>query len=109
MSFPADIKGCMKDCILSLFWPRTDIVGFFEKHGCTKGEVGRLQIEGENGLKRGYLTNKASQIRVVTGRGATASFAETENWREQRTENRPNPRQHWGERAKKTNRERLVF
>lgn len=36
MSFPADIKGCMKDCILSLFWPRKDIVGFFEKHGCTK-------------------------------------------------------------------------
>lgn len=52
MSFPADIKGCMKDCILSLFWPRKDIVGFFEKHGCTKSEVSGLQIEGENGLKR---------------------------------------------------------
>ena len=26
MTFPADIKGCMKDCILSLFWPRRDIV-----------------------------------------------------------------------------------
>lgn len=52
MSFPADIKGCMKDCILSLFWPRKDIVGFFEKHGCTKAEVCGLQIEGESGLKR---------------------------------------------------------
>ncbi len=52
MSFPADIKGCMKDCILSLFWPRKDIVGFFEKHGCTKAEVASLQIEGENALKR---------------------------------------------------------
>ena len=52
MSFPADIKGCMKDCILSLFWPRKDILGFFEKHGCTKAEVGRLQIDGENPLKR---------------------------------------------------------
>lgn len=52
MSFPADIKGCMKDCILSLFWPRKDIVGFFEKHGCTKAELSDLQIEGENGLKR---------------------------------------------------------
>ncbi len=38
MGFPADIKGCMKDCILSLFWPRKDLVGFFEKHGCTKAE-----------------------------------------------------------------------
>ena len=51
-SFPADIKGCMKDCILSLFWPRKDIVGFFEKHGCTKAELSGLPIEGESGLKR---------------------------------------------------------
>jgi len=52
MSFPADIKGCMKDCILSLIWPRKDIVGFFEQHGCTKADVKDLVIEGENGLKR---------------------------------------------------------
>lgn len=52
MSFPADIKGCMKDCILSLFWPRKDIIGFFEKHGCTKAEIASVQIEGENALKR---------------------------------------------------------
>ena len=52
MTFPADIKGCMKDCILSLFWPRKDIVGFFEKHGCSKAELSGLQIEGESSLKR---------------------------------------------------------
>ncbi|WP_288403460.1 restriction endonuclease [uncultured Pseudomonas sp.] len=52
MSFPADIKGCMKDCILSLFWPRKDIVGFFEKHGCTKTEIASIQTEGENALRR---------------------------------------------------------
>jgi len=52
MNFPADIKGCMKDCILSLFWPRKDIVGFFEKHGCMKAEISNLQLEGENALKR---------------------------------------------------------
>ncbi len=45
MTFPADIKGCMKDCILSLFWPRKDIVGFFEKHGCSKAELSGLQID----------------------------------------------------------------
>ncbi|MCK6435770.1 restriction endonuclease [Rivihabitans pingtungensis] len=52
MSFSADIQGCMKDCILSLFWPRKDIVGFFEKHGCTKAEIASVQIEGESALKR---------------------------------------------------------
>jgi hypothetical protein len=29
-----------------------DIVGFFEKHGCSKAELSGLQIEGESGLKR---------------------------------------------------------
>ena len=52
MDFPADIKGCMKDCILLLFWPRKDIVGFFEKHGCTKAEISPLRVAGENALKR---------------------------------------------------------
>lgn len=52
MHFPADVKGCMRDCILSLLWPRKDIVRFFEKHGCTKAEIGRLQIDGESALKR---------------------------------------------------------
>ncbi|MHB8563826.1 MAG: hypothetical protein ACYDDA_07720 [Acidiferrobacteraceae bacterium] len=52
MDFPADIKGCVKDCILSLFWPRKDIVGFFLKHGCTKAEVSGLHIDGESGHKR---------------------------------------------------------
>lgn len=52
MSFPADIKGCMKDCILSLFWPRKQIVAFFEQHGCTKAELEGLKIEGEGSLLR---------------------------------------------------------
>lgn len=52
MSFPADIQGCMKDCILSLFWPRKDILGFFEKHGCTKAELASVSIDGEDAIKR---------------------------------------------------------
>jgi hypothetical protein len=56
----------MKDCILSLFWPRKDIVGFFEKHGCAKAEVGRLPIESENALKRHeYLPYAADLINRV--------------------------------------------
>ncbi len=52
MTFPADIKGCMKNCILSLFWPRKDILGFVEKHGCSKAEMSGIPIEGEAALKR---------------------------------------------------------
>ncbi len=39
MSFPADIKGCMKDCILSLIWPRKEIRSFFLSHGCTSADL----------------------------------------------------------------------
>ena len=39
MSFPTDIKGCMSDCILAIFWPRKDIYKFFEDHDCTKTEL----------------------------------------------------------------------
>ncbi|MGR3905869.1 restriction endonuclease [Burkholderia sp. SR8] len=37
---------------MSLFWPRKDIVGFFEKHGCTKAEIGLLRLEGEHASRR---------------------------------------------------------
>ena len=74
MSFPADIKGCMKDCILSLFWPRKDIVSFFERHGCTKAEVGRLQIEGENGLKRHEIVDALFETLVARADNGLGPF-----------------------------------
>lgn len=52
MTFPADIKGCMRDCILSVIWARQDIASFFERHGCTKAEIARLKLTGEGALKR---------------------------------------------------------
>lgn len=39
MSFPSDIKGCMKDCILAVLWPKKDIYSFFADHGCTKDSL----------------------------------------------------------------------
>ena len=39
MAFSADIKGCMRDCILSLLWARKDIYSFFENNGCTKSDL----------------------------------------------------------------------
>ncbi|MBL5862162.1 restriction endonuclease [Serratia fonticola] len=74
MSFPADIKGCMKDCILSLFWPRKDIVGFFEKHGCTKAEVRPLRTEGENALKRHEVVDALFEALAVRPDKGLGSF-----------------------------------
>lgn len=38
-TFPKDIMDCMKGCILSIFWPKKDIIDFMKKVGCTSREL----------------------------------------------------------------------
>jgi hypothetical protein len=38
-TFPKDIMDCMKDCILSIFWAKKDIVDFFSNSGCTTRDL----------------------------------------------------------------------
>jgi len=38
MAFPSDIKGCMRDCILSVMWAKGDIYSFFKDH-CTQSDL----------------------------------------------------------------------
>lgn len=37
--FPKDIADSMRTCILSIFWPKKDIIAFFENNGCTKNDL----------------------------------------------------------------------
>ena len=39
MNFPSDIKGCMKDCILAVLWPKKDVITFLEDHGCGPADL----------------------------------------------------------------------
>jgi Restriction endonuclease len=55
MSFPSDIKGCMKDCILSIFWPRNDIYTFFKDHDCTKSDLIPIVNFKDSGLSRSSM------------------------------------------------------
>lgn len=57
MQLPADIKGCMKDCILSIFWPRKDIYGFFKDHDCTKPELREIESFKELELSRAAMVD----------------------------------------------------
>lgn len=38
-TFPKDIMDCMKECILSVFWAKKDIIDFFESIGCTSRDL----------------------------------------------------------------------
>ena len=57
MKFPADIKACMKDCILSIFWPRKDIFGFFKDHDCTKADLRVIANFKEEELHRATMVD----------------------------------------------------
>lgn len=67
MSFPSDIKGAMRECILKLFWAKDDIVSFFSNNGCTKSDLKSLGEHKE--LTRAkivdemfsYLSNKPDE------------------------------------------------
>ncbi|HNG04821.1 MAG TPA: restriction endonuclease [Nitrospira sp.] len=39
MTFPSDIKLAMRECVLTLLWPKDDIIAFFENNSCTKADV----------------------------------------------------------------------
>ncbi len=58
MNFPADIKGCMRDCILSIFWPRRDIYSFFKDHGCTKSDLRIIAKFKERELSRADMVDQ---------------------------------------------------
>lgn len=54
--FPKDIMDCMRGCILSIFWPKKDIVDFMKKIGCTSRE---LLVESEyKELHRAEIVDK---------------------------------------------------
>ena len=42
MTFPSDIKGAMRECVLKLLWPKDDIVAFFSNNGCTSRDIKTL-------------------------------------------------------------------
>ncbi|MCF3932866.1 hypothetical protein L1787_05485 [Acuticoccus sp. M5D2P5] len=55
-AFPTDIKGCMKDCILSIFWPKKDIIKFFNDHGCTSKQLEKVKnYEADNINRAGIV------------------------------------------------------
>nr|WP_031942618.1 restriction endonuclease [Sulfobacillus thermotolerans]AEP14249.1 conserved hypothetical protein [Sulfobacillus thermotolerans] len=37
--FPKDIVDAMRDCILAVLWPKSDIIDFFKNNGCTPDDL----------------------------------------------------------------------
>lgn len=47
----------MKDCILSVLWPRRDIYSFFADHGCTKGDLTALAHYEQKQMSRSSMVD----------------------------------------------------
>ncbi len=70
MDFPLDIKNCMKDCILSIFWPRQQIFEFLKTNGCTTQDLKRIESFQEAQLARGQMVDLLfQQLELRTDKG----------------------------------------
>jgi hypothetical protein len=47
----------MKDCVLSLLWPRKDIYSFFREHGCTAADLKAIDNFKEKELGRAEMVD----------------------------------------------------
>ncbi|WP_154661603.1 restriction endonuclease [Bacillus ndiopicus] len=54
-SFPKDITDSMRTCILSIFWPKKDIISFFVNNGCTKQDLKHALKYEELNLSRSKI------------------------------------------------------
>lgn len=59
MEFPLDIRHCMRDCILSIFWAKKDIEAFFVNHECSKEDLRCIDgyEDPEKGLSRAKMVD----------------------------------------------------
>ncbi len=55
VKFPKDISDTMKDCILSILWPREQIMEFFKNNGCTSGDIKDVIGYKEKQLNRSQM------------------------------------------------------
>lgn len=58
MQFPADIKSCMKDCILSIIWPKKEIIQLFSNSGCTSRDMKSVERYQEESLSRAQIIDR---------------------------------------------------
>jgi len=56
-AFSKDITDLMRTCILSIFWPKTDIIDFFRDNNCTKNELKDVE-QAQEELKRAQIVDK---------------------------------------------------
>lgn len=61
MKFPADIKSCMKECILSLIWPKKEIIQLFISVGCTSSDMKVIHRYQEEELSRAAIIDRMFQ------------------------------------------------
>ena len=74
MSFPNDIKRCMKDCILKIFWPREDILQFLADNGCTKKDLKIIENFKEQQLSRSKMVDLMFQYLTEQYDGGLGQF-----------------------------------
>jgi hypothetical protein len=73
-TFPSDIRGCMKDAILAVIWPKDDIFRFLRDHGCTKADVRSIEGYKDLGISRSAIVDSVFDALVNRADGGLGVF-----------------------------------
>ena len=57
MTFPSDIKGAMRHCILSVLWPRALLLDFFRNNGCPPSDLKAVVDFKDKGLSHSAIVD----------------------------------------------------
>ena len=73
-SFPADIKNCMRECLLSVLWPRKDIFEFLRNGGCTNTDLKEAQHFKESNTSRSQIIDVTFSALAARPDGGLGQF-----------------------------------
>ncbi|KAA0796963.1 MULTISPECIES: restriction endonuclease [Bacillus cereus group] len=73
-TFPKDITDSMRTCILSIFWPKKDIVSFFINNGCTKNDLKSVNNYEGLGLSRSQIIDTVFENLYGRSDGGVGQF-----------------------------------
>ncbi len=64
----------MRDCILSIFWPKKDIISFFQNNGCTSQDLKDVQNFKESEINRAEIVDKVFEKLQMKDDGGLGQF-----------------------------------
>jgi len=74
ITFQKDIQDSMRDCILAIFWPKKEIISFFQNNNCTSNDLKDVQNFKEPEMKRAEIVDRVFEKLQMRDDGGLGQF-----------------------------------